>query len=453
MPSTRFALTSLFFYPSKGEPDCQDQSDERTWIETKDCAYEPSFYCDDSLCPPHQFSCGDGECILSSSRIPLRHRFDVGQFCKNLRDHVHVCELSQGRFPYPLWTQEHSGSCLPWPDDERISRRMNLSDYCRFLVQCALTNGLQNDCPCGGTNRSACYSAINEMCGHERFVIYPARFWIAPFILSTYNVIERDWNDTTPDSFVVNGSIKCRGYHGERYGPDFANISLTFLKLGTILYEHLFCNVYPIVKNYSSLTPKYDQSCWAKTDTTFNNQSYLFDDVCQQNLCFSRYRIQDSLHNCQNSFDEKISPSSALPLQQQNFRFQCSDHERKSLLARAIGDKRPDCATNERDEYTPDNSTPLTVFQCTTHDKSGCSFLKNYITKTFTVQSLDQFIGTASQTPEVVPFHYYCDTFWDLVSKEDESFENCQNWICPKDQYQCLRSKQCIPKQWICDGK
>jgi hypothetical protein len=55
-------------------------------------------------------------------------------------------------------------------------------------------------------------------------------------------------------------------------------------------------------------------------------------------------------------------------------------------------------------------------------------------------------------TIEHLPYDRYCDSFWDLSEHVDEDSSACQNWICPKEFYQC-RTGQCIPVEWVCDGE
>ncbi|CAF0979211.1 unnamed protein product [Didymodactylos carnosus] len=46
----------------------------------------------------------------------------------------------------------------------------------------------------------------------------------------------------------------------------------------------------------------------------------------------------------------------------------------------------------------------------------------------------------------------YCDVNWDLSFGSDELPEYCTDWRCSTNYYQCVRSKQCIPIEWVCNG-
>ena len=73
-----------------GELDCLDWSDEMPFKKSEDCFGESaSAECDDHLCPPGHWSCGDGQCI------PSRLGFQKSSFdptCRSGRDQYFICE-------------------------------------------------------------------------------------------------------------------------------------------------------------------------------------------------------------------------------------------------------------------------------------------------------------------------------------------------------------------------
>ena len=50
------------------EYDCMDMSDEKATFNDTSCAFQSaSRECDDRVCPPNQWSCGDGQCVVDRS--------------------------------------------------------------------------------------------------------------------------------------------------------------------------------------------------------------------------------------------------------------------------------------------------------------------------------------------------------------------------------------------------
>jgi hypothetical protein len=122
----------------------------------------------------------------------------------------------------------------------------------------------------------------------------------------------------------------------------------------------------------------------------------------------------------------------------------------------AIGDGDATC-TNKRDEVTPSGLIVKRNVYCRQRNDEGCLFLQDYIRQSFSTSttSNDSSIHIQNITDIAtikLPFQYYCDSFLNSDDKLDESNQFCQQWVCRTDQYQCL-SGQCIPIEWICDGK
>jgi hypothetical protein len=92
------------------------------------------------------------------------------------------------------------------------------------------------------------------------------------------------------------------------------------------------------------------------------------------------------------------------------------------------------------DEYITPLKWILADHKCTAPNSIECNVLKTYI------QSPSSILSTKNN--EVRLFREYCDTAWDLPRGFDESL--CNEWKCPKDQYQCL-SGHCVPIKYIND--
>jgi len=86
--------------------------------------------------------------------------------------------------------------------------------------------------------------------------------------------------------------------------------------------------------------------------------------------------------------------------------------------------------------------------KCNDKHKEECSLLRQYIH-----QSWKSIADNITRIQSHISFRSYCDTFWDLTSKEDDNLTECgQWWICAKDQFEC-GTKQCIDQKWVNDGE
>lgn len=54
---------------------------------------------------------------------------------------------------------------------------------------------------------------------------------------------------------------------------------------------------------------------------------------------------------------------------------------------------------------------------------------------------------------ECLVAYFACDNNVDCDDGSDEDKTFCKNRICPTGQYRCDQTGQCIPKNWVCDGK
>ena len=83
-----------------GEFDCLDWSDEIQYYDDANCAIsEASIQCDDRICPPNEFSCGDGQCI--SDRLNFQIMSQIKSECRNRREQYFLCET---HYIQDMWT-------------------------------------------------------------------------------------------------------------------------------------------------------------------------------------------------------------------------------------------------------------------------------------------------------------------------------------------------------------
>ncbi|CAF1254201.1 unnamed protein product [Adineta steineri] len=161
-----------------GEIDCMDWSDELNSAFKEQCSFEPNaMNCDERICPPKMFSCGDGDCILWRSRMAFQRTITVDRDCFNKRNLNYMCEVGKHKNSWTL----ANGLCWPdkdYEDPQYLSTDMiesaNLTDekQCEYLVRCLLSDGLERNCPCNSREDEVRYST-NTYCaenvGRHRF--------------------------------------------------------------------------------------------------------------------------------------------------------------------------------------------------------------------------------------------------------------------------------------------
>jgi hypothetical protein len=122
-------------------------------------------------------------------------------------------------------------------------------------------------------------------------------------------------------------------------------------------------------------------------------------------------------------------------------RFDCPGDLSLGLLVFDMGDAQSACHAGV-DEYITPLKWILADRKCTAPNSIECNVLKTYIQSPLSILS--------TKNNEVRLFREYCDTVWHLSRGFDESL--CNEWKCPKDQYQCLTG-HCIPIKYITDEK
>jgi hypothetical protein len=265
-----------------GEYDCLDLTDEKQLFHDDECTFqEASYECDDRMCFPKYWSCGDGQCIY--------HRLDFQNYkspydCNSRRDQYHMCEL---RYYGRQWTLPN-GKCYMGSDyEEIVVKNRNASEECTYFVKCVLSKGVEKNCPCG--SNLSCIKKLNNPCSSS-IIQYPNGAIIAPYAYSFYDA-ERDWSNKIPDGIKINGTIKCRGFMtNQRTILEYPSI------FDLLRMEATLC----ASKSNISLSTNigYDKFCY-NDSRTFNNRSYNFIDICENSqICISAYRIRDGYRDC-----------------------------------------------------------------------------------------------------------------------------------------------------------
>ncbi|CAF1394347.1 unnamed protein product [Adineta ricciae] len=436
-----------------GDYDCMDWTDEKDTLVGSGfgCFTTPSVVCDEHLCPYVQWSCGDGQCIPYTADRHTGLRSSRHNFCHNMRDVNFMCE-SVIRESRSWWTIDN-GYCLPYSVNyQTLGLDSTVStDKCNFSIKCALTYGLNKDCQC--KNATACRSTVLESCS-KPYVFYPGS---GPLLTPQLDMVyerDHDWTKKKPDIYGLHGRAKCIGYQFITKQRRFYKVTQNMYFYDPTTFEYILCIMITTDQGIRSYTgPHYDVNCW-NDSKTFNNHSYQVSFRCFTR-CISKYRVRDGISDCFNNNDELSNLNNSC-LEIQRHRFQCSSSELTCLLVGAVGDTFPHCS-NQRDEFQREvSAVPMRNVNCIEREGLGCTYLREYIETSSKNNSNGITVVNSSLLSDHLvagaPFQLYCDSFFNINSPLDESIEFCKNWICPRDQYQCL-SGQCISLSWVCDGE
>ena len=415
-----------------GDYDCMDWSDERESFNDAQCPVTPaSMECDDRICSKWQWPCGDGQCIRLYYRFPIRSECPF--CCMNRREQFFWCESDVKE---TLWTLPN-GRCSA----HEIFDAQNITDYCHYLRICMLAANTTKDCSCNRNGRN-CSELFRNRCSSRNVVHYPAGALIAPYIVGYY-----DDTFLSPEQrlWKLNGTIKCRGFQihfsmmvQNRYFSDLLDL------------ENYACG---FAANGSAISAGgYDPYCH-NDSRTFSNRSYNIHHSClNSQMCPSVYRIQNEWALCSNEThprysNETIEKSCS---NSRRHRFRCSPEETTCYYARILGDSYSWCE-NEHDEYSMSTNVSLTRLKCNKDSKADCQFFRRHIEASWN-DSIRDYSYSANPLANTTPFRWYCDTFPDTLSQEDEDSANCQSsWLCLQGQWQC-HSGHCIELSWVLDG-
>ena len=430
-----------------------DWSDEKKrYTNGLECPFQAlSYDCDEHICERDLWSCGDGQCLRWTARLPFQTMYPQSDDCISKRNLNHMCEVSM---KHRLWTLPN-GMCSIYagsddPSLDMVNTKLSDDDRCRYLIRCALSGGFERDCPCNHLN---CFRIMADVCTKNSSYLYPVGAVIRPYIQMYYNPRTRkQWTDPTPDEFKVLGSIKCRGFQVWTEEPMKLNYDASMIRYP--FTDYILCNMDGLQRNNLSQF-QYSETCW-NYSRTFHGQSYAVHDVCRNSgECISQYRIGDGIRDCgyhYNDNDEYIIDAQDRCQKLRKHRFRCSENEPSCLIVQCLGDGKATC-TNNNDEFLYGVGLQLKDIYCTQREDRGCQMLKEYIKNSsnsnYTTSSL---INAVSSSDSYMRFRAYCDAEWQLKGHIDENSAYCSEWICQENEYQC-QTGQCINIEWLCDGE
>jgi hypothetical protein len=409
-----------------GDHDCMDLSDEIQLFNDISCTFEEATVeCDDRVCPPDKWSCGDGQCV--HNHLAFQNPNSIEMECNSRRDQYYLCETHGERRQWTL----PNGKCFFQKDyDEFINHDRNDEEECIYFSKCAISMGAEKNCPCK-YNPLCFMEDLESPCSSDN-IQYPYGAIVAPYLFFIYNNT-REWWSKTSDYIQINGTIKCRGFTIDRQMTIPYDIKMNLKEIESILCHS-----------------NSDYQCDINS-RTFNNHSYYFIDVCKQSKeCISAYRINDGYLNCADRMDEEQNNNRESCLKFRHHRFRCSVEEPTCLYAKNIGDLSPDCKNNY-DEWWMGKDLMLSQMKCNHKFKEDCQIIRQYISNSWN-DNINQ-ISSLELIRTKIPFRAYCDTFWNLGSKKDEDILMCSNWwVCLDEQWRCY-SGQCINVSWVLDGE
>ena len=441
-----------------GDYDCMDWSDEMYYEDGDSCYFKPnSLECDENVCRPNMYSCGDGQCVQWQTRLAFQRLLPADDDCFTKRNLNYMCEASRRR---SAWTLE-SGLCCPdrGYDDPRYlpwntsnSSQLTEDEKCQYLFRCVLSDGFEHDCPC---NRLNCTQMMMTVClSTDHLVLYPPKGLINENVFFFYDYSQSMEN---PTIVALGQSLKCRGYHfttERHFTTRFSSKAVLYPRM-----NYLLCTIEKVQGIHKDfLSPfQYDKFCWNQS-LKFNGRPYaVHPDACSfARDCISQYRIHDGYDDCLREEDEDV-------VFQNNYytgnvgqhRFQCFNDQHKCLTLHWLGTGTSQCS-NKYDEMWYGLGDALEKnTKCYKSHTTDCSRLKEYIGRSSTKNSSnDSSLDNSQQqtSSNQISFRSYCDSFWDLNEHIDELTSSCQYWICQQHQYQC-QTGQCIELDWVCDGE
>jgi hypothetical protein len=265
-----------------------------------------------------------------------------------------------------------------------------------------------------------------------------------------------------PDYIIINGQLRCAGFHltVNGYKPpidsafDMSSISFSYA------VEWIICNLAEssiagpeFIRNYSVFAPHFDTSCWYKWFPLFNlSRIAEIVDLCTH-FCLSLHRIHDGVSDCINSTLDETTITRSVK-HSKNHCLNCITQKKQAICVPTgkINYGESICEQGE-DIYVSETNVAIKDLKCTNYDASECHIIRDHISQSLLSRENVTVITSSVHTSMVYPFRQYCDTYFDTETGVDESVDHCMNkWICATNEYRCLNG-QCIPFDWLCDGK
>ncbi|UJR34620.1 hypothetical protein I4U23_027397 [Adineta vaga] len=440
-----------------GDYDCMDWSDEIFQGGGTSCSFEPNtIQCDEHVCPPNTYSCGDEQCVAWSDRMAFQRSKQRFVECFNKRNLNYMCEVSLRQ---PAWTLQN-GLCWPDPSHNDLRyppwnqmnfTRLTSNEKCEYLLRCFLSNGFERDCSCNNQNCSLMMR--NECPRSDRLVLYPPIGLIDANMAFFYS-FTRSITDLTVELVALGGNLKCRGCH--LITENYFSISYSYVIVMYPRINYFLCNSYASQVSYKDvLSPfQYDKFCWNES-LTFNGRPYaVFPDACPyKQECISQYRIRDGFNDCFNNLDELSTfehdyCNGNIKL----YRFHCFNNEHYCLPLVWLGTGISQCSNSYDEKWYGVSQFDLKSIKCFQNHIDDCQRIKEYIEASSKIYSENKTSQQYALGVDKISFQSYCDSVWDSSDHTDEIFSNCVHWVCPKDQYQC-KTGQCIYLEWVCDGE
>jgi hypothetical protein len=419
-----------------GDYDCMDFSDEKHLFNDINCTFQQvNLDCDDRMCLPNKWSCGDGQCI--NNRLAFQQLFSVDRECTSRRDQFYMCETASYNRRWTLPNGRCDGSKEYEESNVQIPSKHQM---CIYYLKCLLTYGAEKNCPCRYIG--SCFDDADDWC--DTIISFPDGNIIAPYATIIYKDLD-DFYLQSPFVIELDATIKCRGFQVERH------INLPFpSQLDLRDFEIQLCD--NSSHDFVLLNGGYDLNCH-NDSLTANNHFYHFIDICNSSKeCISAYRINDGIRNCADGLDEEQSETviEKTCSRLKRHRFRCSIDEPTCLSVNVLGDIKSDCK-NKRDEMWMGTDIALSEMNCNRESKRDCQAIRQYIEASWYSDISEAESKRTSITK--IPFRRFCDTFYDLESRRDEDANTCEKWWkCLDEQWQC-RTGQCIDVKWVLDGE
>ncbi|CAF0984607.1 unnamed protein product [Didymodactylos carnosus] len=348
-----------------GKFDCLDWSDEVQFKKDQNSTDEAlSHECDDRVCLPNQWSCGDGQCV--DGPLPLQKQV-ASSARGSQRDQYFMCET---RNVLKSWTTPNGRCHWNGPYDASAVVHDNEENLYEYLLECA--------------------------------TIFPRRGQLS---LSLGIGIRRS-SCTTMSS--ATGSIPTRCSHRSVHVLPLQPDAKSEFPLACSRCHQRNTSSSDIVEN------RCQRHC--------ANES---TDRCHEwNPCMLTTRVKDVWDNCLNEADELNQTEVEIKrscTRVQRHRFRCSIEQAPCLSVMALGNEQDDCENRFDELWFGIKGRKISDMRCNDRWKDECSLLRQYIEQSWTSTRKNE-----RGAELLIPFRSYYDTFWNLDSKKDEDLAECR---------------------------